>query len=472
MNQRWIFPILLVLAGLAAYHNSFQGPFLLDDYRHIVLHTGIRNLADPIRILSGTTRPLVALTFALNYAVSGLQVWSYHAVNLSIHLAAGLVLFALLRRHLRFVTAFFATLLWLVHPLQTQPVNYIVQRSELLMGLFYLLTLTLLARKRKALCVTACALGMASKPIMVTAPWMALFYDRFFLASSWKDLWQRRGRLHLGLFATYGVLLLCLLNGTEEYVWDAGFRIQDVPPWIYWLAQGKITLHYLRLVLWPDRLVFDYGWPLASGAGTGMAWLVLGLAAVWTVWACRRRSAAGFLGLWFFLPLATTMWIPLSDLAFEHRMYLALAAPAVAMAAAAEHWRPSRWMWSVICTAVVFGLGITTAGRNVDYQSAIALWKDTVSKQPYHPRARSNLGASFHMQGYLLEALRAYKTSLRLDPQQPDVYTNIGTALETLGDSEGALRNFKTALRLRPTHRPAAENLERLLRQQKISVPP
>src|SRR5580692_7194183 len=147
---------IIVLAGLVAYHNSFGGAFVLDDQQAIVENASLRHLWPIWSPLHATTlnatvngRPLLNLSLALNYAVSGLQPWSYHAANLLIHLLAGLALFGVARRTLErggagraaLPAAGAIALLWTVHPLQTEAVTYVVQRAESLMGLCYLLTL-------------------------------------------------------------------------------------------------------------------------------------------------------------------------------------------------------------------------------------------------------------------------------------------------------------------------------------------
>lgn len=150
--RRWA-PWLIALAGLAAYANSLTGVFVLDDQRWIVEYPPLRQLWPPSPELFATSRPLVNLTLALNYAWSGLAPGSYHVVNLVIHVLAGLTLYGLARRALSSVSAERAdgvalavALLWLVHPIQTESVTYVIQRAESLMGLFFLLTLYCAAR--------------------------------------------------------------------------------------------------------------------------------------------------------------------------------------------------------------------------------------------------------------------------------------------------------------------------------------
>ncbi len=212
---------MLIAAGIWAYHSSFQGPFIFDDVHSIPLNPYIRHLW-PIREVltaprncSVNGRPTVCLTLALNYAWSGLNVWGYHAFNLAVHLLSALVLFGILRRTLdgeklrdqfggaAVGLAAAIALLWEIHPLQTESVTYIVQRTELLMGLFLLLTLYCTLRGACSVrpgawylaAVAACAFGMGSKEVMVSAPLLVLLYDRVFLASSFRELWQRRAGL-------------------------------------------------------------------------------------------------------------------------------------------------------------------------------------------------------------------------------------------------------------------------------------
>ena len=153
--------MLIIAAGIWAYHNSFRGPFIFDDVPAIVENATIRHLWPPWqplmppRNISTTVqgRPIVNLSLAINYALNGFRVWGYHALNLATHIGAGLVLFGIARRTLRQprlqqrfgeaaeMLALAIAILWVVHPLQTESVTYVVQRAESLMGLFYLLTL-------------------------------------------------------------------------------------------------------------------------------------------------------------------------------------------------------------------------------------------------------------------------------------------------------------------------------------------
>jgi hypothetical protein len=204
----WL-PVLVIVAGLAVYANSFAGVFVFDDSVHILQNERIRDLSALPKVLSGR-RPVVDFTLAVNYALDELTVRGYHAVNLAIHIAAALILFGTVRRTLQrkmFLDRFsrssswlalVSALIWVVHPLQTQSVTYMIQRAESLMGLFYLLTLYCVIRGVESsrstawftLAVCACAAGMGSKAVMVTAPVLVLLYVG---AGAYTRAWRRPG---------------------------------------------------------------------------------------------------------------------------------------------------------------------------------------------------------------------------------------------------------------------------------------
>jgi protein O-mannosyl-transferase len=169
-----LFALLIVVAGVATYSNSLGGQFIWDDQTSIVTNRTIQHLwplSDPLtppRETPVAGRPLVNLSFAINYALGGLNETGYHAGNIAIHIACALLLFAIVRRTLlnkesgeisqearplfqpADTTAVVVALLWMVHPLQSEAVNYITQRSESLMALFFLLTLYAAIRARPA----------------------------------------------------------------------------------------------------------------------------------------------------------------------------------------------------------------------------------------------------------------------------------------------------------------------------------
>lgn len=467
VNWRRLAPVALIGVGLIVYHNSFCGPLIFDDITSIRDNPHIRQLWPLSKALSAppqTTaagRPVLALSLALNYAVSGLEVWSYHAVNLAVHILAALVLYGIVRRTLQSERlrerygdvasglALVVALLWMVHPLQTSSVTYIIQRAESLMGLFYLLTLYCAIRGWRLAAVVACALGMGTKETMVTAPVMVLLYERVFVGGSLRELLRSRRALYGGLAA--GWLLLGALMATGARRESVGFGLEGVSAWDYAWTQCGVILHYLRLAFWPQPLVLDYSWPVAKSAGeVASAAFLLGALLLATVWALWRRPRLGFLGAWFFLILApTSSFVPIvTEVAAEHRMYLPLASVVAGMVLAV--YQLPRAAAAAVIGAVVVVCSAVTVQRNEDYRSAEKIWADTISKRPGNARAHNNLGEALVGQGRLEEATAQFRAALGLEPDFAIAHYNLAEVLSMKGEREAAVVHLRQAFAMKP----------------------
>jgi tetratricopeptide (TPR) repeat protein len=476
--------VLVVLAVLVAYSGIFTTPFLFDDTA--ILESDALHALD-WRTVVGTTRPLVQLTFALNWAAGGDAVVGYHVVNLLVHALASLVLYGIAVRSLRNPnTALVIALVWALHPLQTESVTYVIQRAESLMGLWYLLTLYCVIRGATAAppsrgwygaAVAACALGMLSKPGMLTAPLVVLLYDRAFLSGSVAGAWRTRRALHLALASTWSILAILLAGQEHESAATAGFAMRDVSLAEFARSQPGVILRYLLLVVWPHGLVLDYGWRPAEGlAEIALPALVLAAGFGAALFAFRRRPRLAFLVLAFLLTLLpSSSVIPIRDLAFEHRMYLPLAPLVALLVVAVEALiarldlgpAPARRLATVAAAVAVTTLGALTILRNLDYRSAIAMWTDVTTKRPENSRAFANLAQAYMDEQRADEAILAARTALRLDPTNADAHVHLGHALVARGDQRGAEAAYADAVRLRPAHAEAHNNWGVLLAEQK-----
>lgn len=469
---------LIVLAVWAAYGNSWSTPFVFDDPKAIALNPTIRHLwpltdvlAAPSYVGSAAGRPLVNLSLAVNYALGGLHVEGYHLFNTFIHVLAGLVLFGVVRRTLRqpllrerygsaaLPLGFMVALLWVLHPLQTESVTFIVQRTESMMGLFYLLTLYGFIRSVAApaprrwlvFTVLVCSLGMATKEVMVSAPVLVLLYDRTFVAGSFRGAWQQRGRLHAALAATW-LLLAWLVVGSN--LRDGVARLgSEMSSWDYALTQCQAIILYLRLSLWPSPLVVDYG--MAVVRSLAVVWwqaLILLLLVAGTFVALWRRPVIGFLGFWFFAILApSSSIVPLvMQTMAEHRMYLPLAALIVLAVFGAYRWLGDR-SWAVLLVLALVAGGLTVR-RNQEYASNVGLWTVTVAAQPQNPRAQSSLGCALAIAGQPEAAESHLAEAVRLDPNYPEARFNLGNFLFRQYRPAEALEQCAAAIRVRPNY--------------------
>lgn len=485
---RLIAPILLIAATVAVYANSFSGVFLFDDHVHIVENERIHTLWPPGPYLS-LRRPFVQFTFALNYALGGLETWGYHLVNVVIHVLSGLTLYGIVRRTIFMVRkdrvsdasaiwlSFVVALLWLVHPLQTQGVTYLIQRGESLMGLCYLLSLYAVIRGSSleepwrwyGIAIVTCAAGMTAKAVMVTAPILVLMFDRMFLSTSWRQLVRCRGVLHGCLLATWLALLLGgeatgIFQTTPKDNISVGFAYKGISPYAYAMTQPMVILHYLRLCFWPDTLCLDYQWEPVTSIGPAVVPAVIVTALLLaTIAGLATRHWLGFAGAWFFVILSpTSSFVPIKDVIFEHRMYLPLASVAVVVVFGVYGgWRRvapklglratgSTVVAALLTLTAVVPLAARTVIRNRDYQSASAMWQSVLVVSPESDRAHFGMGVALYREGRIDEAIARFDQAIAITPAYADAHFNLGVAFAAKKDWPSALASYKRAAMMAP----------------------
>lgn len=477
---------IIACAVALVYWNCLQAPLLFDDAGAVVNNASIRHLwswdvlKPPSDGSTTTGRPIVNLSYALNYAISGLEVWSYHLVNVAIHALAALTLLGIVRRTLpgpllgtSYATfslpiAFFVAFLWALHPLNTESVVCIAQRTETLAGLFYLVVIYTFIRAMEkpskskvwlTFSVLSCLLGMATKEILATAPILVVLFDRTFVAGSFSAAWKKRRTYYLGLASTWILLGVMLLqNGGARGV-SAGFGL-GVSSWHYLLKQAEAIVLYLRLSFWPHPLVLDYGAALPGGLSE-VAWhsVVVLVLIAGTLWGLVRRPALGFIGAWFFCILApSSSVVPLVTQSMaEHRMYL----PLIAVIGGVTTWLFLRFgekaIWMLPLVGIVFGA--VTIVRTRDYRDPFTIWSNNVAKYPSSARGHNNLALELQRLGKTEEAHREFNEAVSLKPDYVSARYNWGVALLEQQRAKEAIQQFEIAIRYAPGHVDAHINL-------------
>jgi protein O-mannosyl-transferase len=484
-----IVPAALVLVvALATYFNGLAAPFIWDDDPAIVTNQSIRgSLADSLVPPLETPvagRPIVNTTFAMNYALGGLDTTGYHTWNLAVLAASALLLFGIVSRTLRRRSgrrqpagrlpeggryidgvALVAALTWMVHPLLSETVDYVTQRSESMMGLFFLLTLYAAIRARDAretvrweiLSIVSCGLGMATKESMVTAPLAVVLYDLVFEFDSLRDALTSRRFLYAGLAATWLELGLIMSRWPRSTVGGTA-----VGPWTYLLNQAQMITRYLGLTIWPQSLVLDYGLPrmLAVRDVVAEGALVLALAAA-TMFALRRWPAIGFLGALFFLTLApTSSIVPItSEVGAERRMYLPLAALTVLAVTLAGDFvervrlrSPGRSRAVLgtaiaVSSALIGALALRTVNRNGEYATPIAVWESVIARRP-QGRARFAFANELIAAGREDDAIAQLREAVA---DFPDARAGLGTELMITGKFQEAVDVLEAFVEANPS---------------------
>jgi Flp pilus assembly protein TadD len=526
--RAWFAAAVLAIFMGAVYGRAFDVPFIFDDHIAIIKNTSIVSLWPPVGSakhrgplnpapdLPTSSRPLVNLSFALNYRVGGLNPTGYHAVNLLIHFGSAMLLWAITRRSLRLPffsdrfaasagwLALFVALLWALHPLQTESVIYVTQRTELMMAFFYLATLYCSLRYWEAglptevnakshplraaesrspqravwlsLATLACLGGMTSKEVMVSAPLIVLLFERTFVAGSLAIALRRSWPLYLGLACTW-ILLLGLIYANPRSN-SAGFGL-GVSAYAWWLTQAKVLLMYFKLVVWPWPLLIHYELPYLHTFADAWKYVVpvlmLGTITLVLLW---RNHPIGFLGTWIFAILSPTSIIPIiTEMAAERRMYLPLAALIVLLVVGgymfyrllSGRWKRSRQvpfgsdvpLAAIAASTLLFALawGLLSLNRLEAYRDALGLWQDVLRLQPHNSVAHQNAGYTLREMGRVSAAIEHYREAVRLAPNSAEAHYSLAVLLSKTGAHGDAAPHFAEASRIRPTDLPARINL-------------
>ena len=512
---------LLLLLGFGLYLNTLQAPFIFDDHVCIVENPAIRSFKyffdfDLVRALhipadiqnSFALRPVVYLTFALNYFLGGVNPFGFHLVNTAIHLGSSVLVYLLVGVTLRLaplptertdlppwgkVLPLLAALLFVAHPLQTQAVTYTVQRFTSLVAFFYLAGLLFYIQARliqqparRRLCyglaLLVTILAMKSKETAFTLPAILLLYELFFLQGT---LRQRVSGL-LPFFLTMTIIPATLFRLTsaasttltENAVNDSMNLVNfvGVSRWDYLQTQFGVIVDYLRLLFLPIGQNFDPDYRLAQSffewrvAGALLFLLSLLGAALFLAFRSFREGerfgerVIAFGILWFFVTLSVeSSIIPIDDLMFEYRVYLPSFGIFLALVTAvglAVNRSNLPWRRVVLtATLVVTILAAATVARNHLYRDNIRLLEDVADKSPDKPRAHSLLGVAYLLNNRLDEAAIEFDKVLILRPNDANTMVNLGNIYFNKGDLTAAIEQYRRSLEILPGNPLAHANL-------------
>lgn len=507
----WLGPGIIAIVVIVLYSSTLNAPFFFDDLGSIPNNPTIRSLRDWKAVLSPPVqetvagRPVVNASFAINYAIHGLNIRGYHVANMAIFLASCLALWGVLRRttarwlrarggeltaenptDIDSRAAWFASavvLVWAVHPLQSETIVYVVQRTELLKTLFYLLTIYAGMRWLHtpsatwlSVAAVSSALGMGCKESMVSAPLFVLVYDYLFVSRAWGAAIKRGWRLYLALAISWLVLLALVANSPRSE--SAGFGL-GVTAIEYLQTQAHVLVHYLKLCFWPSNLTVVYDWPIernfASAVPAGL--LIVSIVGC-TIWLLVRRHWLAAPWVMFFFVLApTSSFIPIvTEVAAERRMHLPLLAAVLTVVALAVGFtrrfisgrRAIETTVALLAlTAVPFALA--TADRLHDYKDEYSIWLSAVRVRPGSQAAANNLGTVYKRMGKYDEAIAEYRRSISISPKYSQPYTGIAAIARERGNIDEAVTEYQRALLCNPKDSFALQNLASIYLDQNES---
>lgn len=478
-NHEVIAIIAISVAGFLLFASSFSHPFHFDDIL-ITNDTNVGNASHFLHFFNPLhLRQLTFFSFYLNHLAGGDNPGGYHMVNVLLHIANAVLLFLLLSTFFERWLAIAAAGLFLLHPIQTEPVLYVYQRSILLGCFFSLLAVIALVRNRPWLAALFFLCAFESKESTLAVP---LAVAGIYITAS--------RRYRMALLAAVLILAVAAL-GVLAYRNEQTVGIKaagQISPLTYFMTETRVFYTYLRLLFFPipQSLEYEFLKPTSLLPLFGI-FAIAGAALV--LWKNEKwRIPAGCV-LTFLLFLApTSSFIPSADFAFEHRLYLPMLAFSV-LAAYLLSRIPGR---SVIAGILLCVLALLTVRRETVWASDTALWEDTVKKAPGKARAWFNLGGAYmnvdpekahsaflnalklrpdfveawydlgileQQKGHWDAAITNYQHAIALDRSYWQAWNNSANTLFAMGNREAALRDFEQTLRLNPDCWPAQYNI-------------
>jgi protein O-mannosyl-transferase len=462
------------LAGGLVYLNALHNPFVYDDFHTVVDNPSLHSLANlPAIVLYAVTRPLVNLSYAIDYAAWGSGPFGFHLTSLLLHMLNVALLFVLAQRLVddsreavqgRYgVAAFGAAALFAVHPVMSEAVGYISGRSEVLCGSFFLAGLLCGRRwlrggrsRWAVLTIAAWMAALASKEVAAMLPLVLWAYDRLFVQSSPAARRRRVIRIHLpllGLAAVGGVVRLLVLALIE-------YPGQAVVHWSFLLVDLDVMRRSLLLLLLPHGQTIFHAISAIEGLQDLRLWLdvaTVGALAVLAWWTRRTHPSVALGIVWFVLLLVPASLLILFDQGepmTEHRLYLASAglfiAAGAAVGMAVESVPRWRMAGAAILALAVTALGSQTVMRNRVWADPVLLWGESVRLAPDHPRPRLLLGEAFADIGQYDLAVQQFRMAIRLRPADVTGYVKLGRLYAAGGRLEEARTELARAAALDP----------------------
>ncbi len=502
--------ILLAVVALLIYSNTFSVPFVFDDH-HFVKNDPATHLTDltweGLKKAALEGRPRNRLfpnaSFALNYYFHDFKVAGYHAVNISLHLITGLLLFFFILQTIRLSglrenlkqpvspvwIAFSAALVWIIHPVHTQSVTFIYQRMTSMAAMFFILSLLLYVWGRGkwrsnqrittpvGLAFSGCILSgicaVISKQNAAMLPIIILLYEWVFFQELSVSFSKRQIFWIVGTILVFTVIALCYLGGNpfDRIINSYSRRQFTLPERV--MTEWRVVMYYITLFLYPHpgRLNLDHDYPLSTSfiqPPTTLPALgaIIALIAL-CLYLVRKHRLLSFCLFWFVLNLVIESSVIGIEIIFEHRTYLPfMLLPLAATWLAFQYVRPRTIVIAGVC-AIALIFSAWTYQRNITWQDGAGFARDRVLKSPNKARPNMEMGVYLAQKEKYNQALQYLHKALRLNPTgrvTVNTYNNLGNVMVSTGRLKKGINYYQKALALDPRHRNARENMEKVIR--------
>ena len=446
--------LLLVALTTATFSCAFRGAFQYDDLYAILINPHLQHWQTFIDHFDHMVRPVLHGSFLLDRFLYNTNPVGYHVLNLLLHVGSGCLVYWILSlattHDTRFVP-FWTSLLFLVHPLQTETVTYISGRASGLMGFLYLLGFFFFVKAQGSDhtvnrlylsgAITAFVLSLGSKETAMTFPLILLLWDTLVRRLDGAVLRKTFLLRHM----PFWIVLLAVAAWAwwhPRYRELAQFSLDIRPFWDNLLSQAHATVYALMLFFFPWKQNFDHDLPELHSLfqwPVPLDLLILGGVTTVAMVGVRRVPLATFGLGWFFIQLLPTAVIPRNDLLSERNLYLASFGLFLATVVLCTRlirlfttvWpRPRiiRITAASLAFAVTVGLCSMTFQRNAIYRDPVLLWSDTVNKSPHKGRPRNNLGHAYALRDDWERAIEEFRIAVQLDPDYAFAKKNLRDA--------------------------------------------
>ena len=496
LPSRFETPLLLLLAVLVIfiYADTLTGQFIFDSRPNIkdnpyirISQITLKNLATAAFDSPSHQRPVANISFALNYYFHGYNVVGFHLVNLTIHVIGGVLLYFFIRTtfhtpalrsryaHYKWI-AFFAAAIWVVHPLQTQSISYIVQRMNSLAAIFYILSFLLYAQLRMnpqkrskwwlfSGCILAGMLALGSKQNTATLPFFIILYEWYFfrnLSLKWlKD--HILGLAGLLLLLASIVLIYLGVDPLDKIL--TGYASRSFTLMQRLLTELRVVIFYIGLFLWPhpSRLNLDHDFALSYSLTEPITTLfslsAIAVLIVLAVITAKNQRLISFCILWFLGNLVIESSIFALEIIFEHRVYLPSMMLSLIVVLLVYRWIKPTWLKAVLLVIVIIVGSFWTYERNQVWRDRLSIWQDCVNKSPQKARPHNNLGVALADKGHYNDAIEQYQKALQINPYYPNALANLGLTLAKQGKIEEGVTQLLKALQVKPQDYETLSNL-------------
>jgi tetratricopeptide (TPR) repeat protein len=442
--------------------------------------------------LNGNWVPLTALSHMLDCQIYHLQPGGHHLTNVLLHGATAILLFLVLQKMTRTVwRSAFVAAVFAIHPLRVESVAWVAERKDVLSGLFFVLALWAYVRYVRIpaagfrspfywLTLLLYALGLMSKPMVVTLPLVLLLLDYWPLnrlssglpgaAPPWPRVWLRLllekiPFLLLGVVACEVTVLA--QSDAMRFGQDIAFPARLSNALVSYAA-------YLWQMVYPVGLAAFYPYPAPASSFWSAGWsaLVLVLICAGVMVGGRRHPYLLVGWLWYLGMLVPVIGlIQVGEQARADRytylpqigLYLMVAWGAADLCG---RWRWGRILLGTAAAAALAGLLVAACLQTVYWRDSVSLWTHTLACTSENDIACYNLGNALASQGNLVDATRQFERALRLNPSADDVHNNLGLALAGQGRFSEAIEHYRLALQLNPKNAQAHYNLAVVLAGQ------